>query len=253
MPSLNILLAEDNLINQKLAVKLLSTRGHSVQIANNGREAVDCVQAAEYDVVLMDVQMPVMGGIEACTLIRTAEGDKRHVPIVAMTAHAMQSDKDLCLAAGMDGFVTKPVRIEQLMAEIERVVSAPARNAAPAVDASLRLLDIPGTLERLGDDADLLKEVAQIYVDSAAGQVETIAAALERGALEEVYREAHSLKGATATFEARTVVAAVAEVEACGRRGDAAATAAAFVPMKDLVTRLLTEIEPIAAHGVQTA
>ena len=251
---LNILLAEDNLINQKLAVKLLSTRGHTVHVANNGQEAVNCVQAAEYDVVLMDLQMPVMGGIEACTHIRAMESGKRYQPIVAMTAHAMQRDKDLCLAAGMDGFVTKPVRIEDLMSEIERVTNPetapravePAPQPVPS-DGGL-FFDLAGTLERLGDDPELLREVAQIYVDSVTAQLENIGSALERGALEDVYREAHSLKGATATFEAKTVVAAVAEVESCGRRGDAAAANAAFGPMKALVGRLQVELEALAAQ-----
>ena len=137
------------------------------------------------------------------------------------------------------------------MSEIERVLNPGSAQAgepsaqSPAAPAG-GLFDLAGTLERLGDDNELLKEVAAIYVASARGQVETIGAALERGDLVEAYREAHSLKGATATFEARTVVAAVAEVEACGKRGDAAAANAAFAPMKDLIARLLAEIEPLA-------
>ncbi len=257
---LNILLAEDNLINQKLAVKLLSTRGHAVHVVNNGQEAVDCVKAAEYDVVLMDLQMPVMGGLEACTHIRAMEsGGKRYQPIVAMTAHAMQRDKDLCLAAGMDGFVTKPVRIEHLMSEIERVTNPETAPRAvepvtqPVPSEGGLFFDLAATLERLGDDPELLKEVAQIYLDSVTAQLETIGSALERGALEDVYREAHSLKGATATFEARTVVAAVAEVESCGRRGDAAAANAAFGPMKALVERLQGELEALAAQTPVTS
>jgi PAS domain S-box-containing protein len=256
--ALNILLAEDNLINQKLAVKLLTTRGHTVHVANNGQEAVECVQAAEYDVVLMDLQMPLMGGIEACTHIRAMESGKRYQPIVAMTAHAMQRDKDLCLAAGMDGFVTKPVRIEHLMSEIERVTNpatAPRAVEPPAypVPSDGLFFDLAGTLERLGDDPELLREVAQIYLDSVTAQLEAIGSALERGALEEVYREAHSLKGATATFEAKTVVAAVAEVESCGRRGDAAAAGAAFGPMKTLIERLRVELEAVAAQTPVTS
>jgi len=258
LPPLNILLAEDNVINQKLAVKLLTTRGHTVQVANTGREAVDAVHGADFDVVLMDLQMPVMGGLEACTLIRAAERGDRHLPIVAMTAHALQRDKDLCVAAGMDGFVTKPVRIEQLLGEIERAVqpaskSAPAFAAVPPAERASGLFDLAGTLDRLGDDAELLKEVAAIYLSSAPGQIDTIAAALERGDLQEVYREAHSLKGATATFEAPTALAAVAEVEACGRRGDGAAAAVAFVSMKSLVARLSAELEPLTTEGALVA
>jgi CheY-like chemotaxis protein len=125
--ALNLLLAEDNVVNQKLALKLLTTRGHKVSVANNGREALEAAQRERFDAILMDLQMPVMGGIEACKAIRAAETAGSRVPIIAVTAHALDRDRDLCLASGMDGFVTKPVRIEVLMSEIERVVqSAPA-------------------------------------------------------------------------------------------------------------------------------
>ncbi|MDB5901532.1 MAG: domain S-box, partial [Betaproteobacteria bacterium] len=121
-PPLRLLLAEDNPVNQKLAVKLLTTRGHVVRVANNGREAVEAAQHERFDAILMDLQMPVMGGIEACNAIRAAETAPSRVPIIAITAHAMDRDRDLCLASGMDGFVSKPVRIDVLMSELDRVV-----------------------------------------------------------------------------------------------------------------------------------
>ncbi|MDB5865992.1 MAG: sensor hybrid histidine kinase [Betaproteobacteria bacterium] len=122
-PPLRLLLAEDNLVNQKLAVKLLTTRGHKVRVANNGREALEAVQGERFDAILMDLQMPVMGGIEACKAIRAGESDSSfRVPIIAITAHAMDRDRELCLASGMDGFVAKPVRIDVLMSELDRVV-----------------------------------------------------------------------------------------------------------------------------------
>jgi PAS domain S-box-containing protein len=120
--ALNLLLAEDNLVNQKLALKLLTTRGHTVRVANNGREALEAARGERFDAILMDLQMPVMGGIEACRAIREAESGGARVPIIAVTAHAMDRDRELCLASGMDGFVTKPVRIDVLMSELERVI-----------------------------------------------------------------------------------------------------------------------------------
>ena len=176
-----------------------------------------------------------------------------------MTAHALQRDKDLCLAAGMDGFVTKPIRVEQLMNEIERALHPASRREAaevaptPAPQPTAAFFDRAGTLERLGDDAELLREVAAIYTSSAPGQLEDIAAALGRGALQDVYREAHSLKGATATFEAPTALKAVTELEACGRRGDAAAAAAAFESAKALVTALVATLEPLTREGAPVA
>jgi CheY-like chemotaxis protein len=136
---LHLLLVEDNLVNQKLALKLLTKSGHTVHIANNGQEALDALQRGTYDAVLMDLQMPVMGGIEACKHIRESETGDQHLPIIAMTAHALDRDRELCMASGMDGFVAKPVRVELLMAELERVVYLKAPAARAASDASQAL------------------------------------------------------------------------------------------------------------------
>jgi CheY-like chemotaxis protein len=131
-PPLRLLLAEDNLVNQKLAVKLLTTRGHHVRVANNGREALEAAQHERFDAILMDLQMPVMGGIDACKAIRAGRSDSARVPIIAITAHAMDRDRDLCLASGMNGFVAKPVRIDVLMSELDRVVYRGAAGATLA-------------------------------------------------------------------------------------------------------------------------
>jgi CheY-like chemotaxis protein len=122
---LRLLLAEDNLVNQRLAVRLLEKMGHHVTIANNGKEAVALVEQQPFDVVLMDVQMPEMGGFEATAVIRAAEADGgRHLPVIALTAHAMKGDRERCLAAGMDGYVSKPIRSEDLVREIATVLAS---------------------------------------------------------------------------------------------------------------------------------
>jgi CheY-like chemotaxis protein/HPt (histidine-containing phosphotransfer) domain-containing protein len=228
-----------------------------VHVANNGREALDALQLRRYDVVLMDLQMPVMGGIEACTLIRASESGDEHIPIIAMTAHAMARDRDMCFAAGMDGFVSKPVRIEQLMSEIERVLRADSppplliQRKEESIMTSTTGFNSAETLERLGGDRELFAQVAQIYVESTAAQLEVIAAALTQGELEQVYREAHSLKGSTSTFEAPSALASVAEVEACAKRRDLAAANNAFPLAQELVTQLLAELAPFADEGAQ--
>ena len=121
LPPMNILLVEDNPINQKVAARLLEKQGHTVAIATNGKEALAALVSGTFDLVLMDVQMPEMDGLEATVAIRQQEaGTERHVPIVALTAHAMVGDRERCLAAGMDGYVTKPVQPQvlfQAMAE----------------------------------------------------------------------------------------------------------------------------------------
>jgi two-component system, sensor histidine kinase and response regulator len=124
----NILLAEDNIINQKLAVRILENRGHKVTVVGNGREALEALDKAEYDVVLMDVQMPELDGFQATAAIRAKElGGKAHLPIVAMTAHAMAGDREKCLMAGMDDYVAKPLKPVDLFQTLERAVERNGR------------------------------------------------------------------------------------------------------------------------------
>jgi CheY-like chemotaxis protein len=112
-----ILLAEDNLVNQRLAVKLLEKQGHTVVVANNGREALERLEREKFDLVLMDLQMPLLGGLEAAALLRQKEkATGEHLRIIALTANAMDDDRERCLAAGMDGYLSKPIRVEELLA-----------------------------------------------------------------------------------------------------------------------------------------
>jgi signal transduction histidine kinase/CheY-like chemotaxis protein len=121
-PLLKILLAEDNLVNQKVATRMLQRQGHSVVVAGNGHEVITAWEQQQFDLILMDVQMPEMDGLEAAAAIRQKERARgAHIPIIALTAHAMAGDRDICIAAGMDGFVTKPIRVEDLIMEIGRL------------------------------------------------------------------------------------------------------------------------------------
>ncbi|MBV9848249.1 MAG: response regulator [Armatimonadetes bacterium] len=130
LASLRILLAEDSPVNQRLAVRTLEKRGHTVTVAGDGRQAIAAVERERFDLILMDVEMPEMGGIEATAAIRAGEqGTGAHVPIIAMTAHTEQEALDRCLAAGMDGYTTKPLKAEELFAAIGRMVSTPADGA----------------------------------------------------------------------------------------------------------------------------
>jgi two-component system sensor histidine kinase/response regulator len=118
---LRILLAEDNIVNQKLALKMLEKRGHHVTIVSNGLDALDALEKERFDLVLMDVQMPRMGGLEATKHVRDSEKEEEHIPIIAMTAHAMKGDREMCLSAGMDDYVSKPIKANELFSVIERV------------------------------------------------------------------------------------------------------------------------------------
>ncbi|MGH9455415.1 MAG: response regulator, partial [Terriglobia bacterium] len=134
--NLTILLAEDNPVNQRLAVRLIEKRGHTVVVAENGREALAALEKQTFDLVLMDVQMPEMDGFEATAAIRKLD-DLRgtHLPVIAMTAHAMKGDRERCLAAGMDGYITKPVKASELIQVIEdhagQLVAAAAGDGSP--------------------------------------------------------------------------------------------------------------------------
>jgi CheY-like chemotaxis protein len=125
---LRILLAEDNLVNRTVAVRLLEKQGHSVEVAGNGREALARLSTESFDLVLMDVQMPVMDGFEATAAIRETEKTTgEHIPIIAMTAHSLKGDCERCIAAGMDGYISKPIHVGELLTEIGRLSSTPAR------------------------------------------------------------------------------------------------------------------------------
>jgi CheY-like chemotaxis protein len=148
---LRILLAEDNPVNQKLALRLLERKGHSVVVAQNGRVAVEAWKAQPFDLIVMDVQMPEMGGYEATSAIRAAEQpSQRHIPILAMTAHAMKGDRERCLEAGMDDYVSKPIQAAALYEAIDRLgalIDAHSSDEMPAVRTTLQPGEIVG-----GDD-----------------------------------------------------------------------------------------------------
>src|SRR5215472_15053897 len=152
--SLRVLLAEDIPVNQTLAMRILERLGHKVQVANNGKEVLRRFQAEEFDLILMDVQMPEMDGLEATSAIRAAEsGTGKHVPIVAMTAHAMKGDREKCLGAGMDGYISKPIHAKELFETIANLAPPTARAGQPFPDREPEeaLFDQAGALARLNN------------------------------------------------------------------------------------------------------
>ena len=212
-----ILLAEDAAINQQVAVRLLEERGHSVVVVSNGRAAVEQVAAQPFDVVLMDVQMPTMDGLEATAAIRRAEAQTGgHVPIIAMTAHAMKGDRDRFLAAGMDGYVAKPVRPHELYAAVEGGgPNAEAELPAPA--------DLPfewdAALESVGGDEAMLRELAEMFFVECPKLMQQIREHIAGADGPELRRAAHTLKGSAHVFGAEEVAAAAHRLEEIGREG----------------------------------
>jgi PAS domain S-box-containing protein len=215
--ALRVLLAEDNPVNQKLAVRLLEKQGHAVVLASNGCEAVDMVQRQPFDLVLMDVQMPEMDGFEATAAIRAREKDTgRHIPILAMTAYAMKGDRERCLAAGMDAYVSKPIQPRELWQTIDQLVPA-AEDAGTIVQD---ILDRSEVLDRVGGDAVLLGELVDVFLADCPRLCHAIEEALSQGEARNLSRAAHTLKGAVAAFGARSVRAAAEQLERLGEKGD---------------------------------
>jgi len=259
---LHVLVAEDNAVNQRVIVRLLEKMGHIPIVAYNGQEAVEAYESRPFDAVLMDVQMPVMDGLTATQMIRESEGrhpGRRRVPIMALTAYAMRGDRERCLAAGMDEYLTKPVKPEELSAALSRLVDAsrpdsaagaprdhgPARSGdaparsdeAPASNARgpVRSADAPvvagdatpeagfdfsAALNYVGGDRALLDELLSIFVEDAPIRMEAIRRAIAGGEAAEMTREAHTIKGALKVIGATTAAGLAQGLEALGRDGN---------------------------------
>ncbi|HAU37888.1 MAG TPA: hypothetical protein DCX07_09255 [Phycisphaerales bacterium] len=218
---LRVLLAEDNPVNQELAVAILRRWGHEVTTAGDGYEAVAAATRQAFDLVLMDVQMPGMDGLEATARIRQAEkSDGRHVPIIAMTAHAMSEDRKTCLAVGMDAFLSKPIRPDELAREILRLVpQAPVSAEPPANPSGPRPAGEPGVYDEhkalgfVGWNRQTLRKIAVVFVETAEDMVSSLRTALTDGDVEAARRAAHKLKGSVKVFATAPLTGTIEAIE----------------------------------------
>ena len=241
--SLRILLAEDNVVNQRVATGLLENAGHRITVADNGKKAVAAFQTNTFDLILMDMQMPEMGGAEAMAIIRAQERERGgHVPIIALTAHALKGDRERCLAAGADGYVSKPIAPAVLFGEIDTVLAnqgaSTAGSAAPAPKAISSAL-----LERVGGSEAVLKEVIGLFLEDCPKLLDTIRAGLAAGDCEATYRAAHTLKGSVGNFDAHEAVELAQRLEARAREGNLETSKSTFEALEKEVTALLTLLE----------
>jgi CheY-like chemotaxis protein len=250
IPPLRILLAEDAYANQVLALGLLGKRGHSVTVANNGKEALALLQAQPFDLVLMDVQMPEMDGLEATRLIRQAEAEGKlpqpqtPLPIVAMTAHAMKGDRERCLASGMTGYISKPIRSRDLEEVLAGLYAKGAGSGERADSARTDVIDWAAAQESVGGDVDLLRTVARAFLTEVRDHQASLAAAVAAGDAATVQRVSHLLKGVLSTFGAASVRALAEHLESLGRQGDLAAAAGCLPALQEQlreVTDILTD------------
>ena len=245
-----VLLVEDNPVNQRVASGLLTRRGHQVTIANNGAEALARLDSGLFDVVLMDLQMPVMDGIEATSAIRDRErGSDRRIRIVAMTAHAMESDRQRCLDAGMDDYISKPVNPGALFAVVEqagRPADAVPPGSGPDADAdrpgAMASFDEAELLERTSGSAEIAAEVMRLFLDDCPVRLSAIEAAVRSGDAEELRLAAHALKGAAGNLSATGTCQAADALERIGAEGRMDAAAAAWEHLSIEAGRLLEDL-----------
>lgn len=215
---LEILLAEDNGINRRVATRFLEKMGHRVRVVEDGRAAVDAVAREHFDVVLMDVQMPGMGGLEATELIRRREQETgSHIPIIAMTAHAMRGDRERCIESGMDDYVSKPISAEELAEKLSAIHSRRERPSSAACEPPE--LDFSAVLERLGGDQDLMNDIMDAFLSEGPALWQTVRSALDAEDAAALARAAHAFKGAVGYLSEELADLAL-EIEQVSRAGE---------------------------------
>jgi two-component system sensor histidine kinase/response regulator len=243
---LRILLAEDNLVNQMVAVRLLEKMGHTVKVVSNGREATLLLEKEPFALVLMDVQMPEMDGFEATRVIRGKEAlTHQHLPILAMTAHAMKGDRERCLAAGMDGYIAKPISPAHLFAEVDRfsrlAVPRPQKPSPPADTQDC--IDWQAAWANTEGDRSLLGQLAQLFLAELPHQMEAIHQAESSAQTTEIERLANRLKTSVGNFAAKPAFEAAFQLERAAHQGDLAQLPQAIETLECEIGRLRGALE----------
>ncbi len=252
--SLRVLVAEDNAVNQQVALGMLERAGHVASVAENGREVLALLERGAFDVVLMDVQMPEMDGLEATTAIRERErATGGHLPIVALTAHAMKGDAERCLAAGMDAYLAKPLQPRELAAAIEGVLGGAPPPASEPPPAAPAFVDLERLLERVGGDRKALVELVGIFRADSPKQVALIRKAIEEDDAPALRAAAHALKGAVSNFAAPAATETAQRLQKMGEEGRLQDAGEALGRLEREIEALLTALAEAAGKPAQRA
>ncbi|MBN9661744.1 MAG: PAS domain S-box protein [Acidobacteria bacterium] len=252
-----ILVAEDNAVNQRLVVRMLEQAGYRPELVSTGRQAVEAARRGAYDVALMDVQMPDLDGLEATRWIRSEESQNgTHLPIIAMTAHAMPGYAELCLEAGMDAYLSKPIRMQELIRKIEALAlgNPPSKRESerepPTVERERQMkeLDQESALERVGGDAELLAELAGLFLDEYPQLMGTVQSGFDQAKVELILGAAHQLKGLLAQFGAERARACALRVEQNAKAGDLVTAAAANQELIELMKLVHPELKALSGQ-----
>jgi two-component system sensor histidine kinase/response regulator len=253
--SLNVLLAEDNAVNQLVVVRMLEKQGHRVTVAGNGKEALAANEAQQFDLIVMDGQMPELNGFEAAALIREREKKTgKHIPILAMTAHALKGDRERCLAAGMDAYISKPVRTKEFREVIASLVSkgkTPATLRSIPVEEPKPEFETDAVLARMSGDAQLLAEVIGLFQSDCPRMLSQMSEAIQRGEQRVLVRAAHTLRGSLDLFGLVSASRAALELESSGQKGDMGQAAAALSTLRkevDLCMPALNAVKSRVGH-----
>jgi CheY-like chemotaxis protein len=230
IPSLRVLLAEDNPVNRELALAVMTSLGHQVETADNGHAVLAALEKSNFNLVLMDLQMPGLDGLETAREIRrresaqteTSSPAKRRLPIIALTAHAMKSDRDACIVAGMDDYVAKPIRRKELSAALARIFLSSAKTEFPI--ATEPAFDRPKLIAGVNGDVALLRRLAGIYFQHTPLLIQAIQTAVASGQMLELQKAAHTLKGSLNQFAARPAAESATRLEEAALTGDTAVT-----------------------------
>jgi len=264
----HLLLAEDSLVNQKLAVALLEKRGHHITVVSNGRDAVKEACSGQFDLVLMDVQMPLLDGLEATEQIRRKEkASGMHVPIVAMTAHAMKGDRERCLAAGMDDYLSKPIRADEMYGIIDALVAESQLSEQPVKSSPEKTADHPqqtnsqraevepdidwkAALSAVGGDRELLADLIKVFLDECPKMLADIRSSAQAGDLEKLRRAAHTLKGSMGYFGAAAAFSRAQEMERLAKSNELDSARGQLVAVEAEIGRILPSLKRFADRKV---
>jgi PAS domain S-box-containing protein len=246
---LRVLLAEDNPVNQELVVQLLTRRGHNVIVAENGRQAIASLERHPFDLVLMDVQMPEMGGLDATQAIREKEKSTGgHIPIFAMTAHAMQGDRERCLAAGMDGYLAKPIEPKAFVDTIE-AASTPARTVVESGDGTKArdAFDESALLGRFSGNRRLFRTLVETFSNDCPRMMARIRSALGSRDAKTLADAAHGLKGSVGNFGPSAALDTARKIESIARQGTLEGAWEIYATLEDDIARLLPALHEIGS------
>jgi two-component system sensor histidine kinase/response regulator len=236
---LRLLLAEDNVVNRTMIARMLEKRGHVVRVVGDGEGVLAALDAEPFDLILMDIQMPKLDGFETTAAIRAREkGTGAHIPILALTAHAMKGDEQRCLEGGMDGYASKPIDVAKLLAVIEDLIAKKSGQTPEVERQSAKIFDLDAAMKSLDGDREILADAVRLYLKEIPKQLEQIDMGLERGDTRALCAAAHHMKGGLSAIAAQAASQAAGRLETAASSGDLAASRQAIAHLRLEVERL---------------